>query len=69
MQGNPGQKESPEQGPTAPRLLAPLDLGERVPWMLDRSGEPQWLTVIEVVSDTSYVVLYPNGTADTLTDS
>jgi hypothetical protein len=40
----------------AASLLAPLNVGDRLPWKLDRQGEPQWLTVIEVVSDLSYVI-------------
>ena len=31
-----------------PRLLAPLDVGDRLPWKLDRNRESRWLTVIEV---------------------
>jgi hypothetical protein len=50
-------------------LLARLKLGDQIPWKLDRNGDPQWLTVIEVVSDTSYSVRYPDGTVETLTDS
>src|SRR5438094_45643 len=37
----------------APTLLAPLHIGDRLPWKLDGRGEPQWVTVIEVVSDVS----------------
>lgn len=53
----------------AASLLAPLNVGDRLPWKLDRRGEPQWLTVIEVVSDVSYVVRYPDGTTELLVDS
>jgi hypothetical protein len=53
----------------AASLLAPLNVGDRLPWKLDRSGEPQWLTVIEVVSDVSYVIRYPDGTTELLVDS
>lgn len=53
----------------AARLLAPLHLGDRLPWKLDRHGEPQWLTVIEVVSDVSYMIRYPDGTTELLVDS
>jgi hypothetical protein len=49
--------------------LAPLQVGDRLPWKLDRSGDPQWLTVIEVVSDTSYMVRYPEGMTELLVDS
>jgi hypothetical protein len=50
-------------------LLAPLEVGDRLPWKLDRDGEPQWLTVIGVVSSVSYVVRYPDGTNEFLVDS
>jgi hypothetical protein len=53
----------------AASLLAPLNVGDRLPWKLDRQGEPQWLTVIEVVSDVSYVIRYPDGTTELLVDS
>jgi hypothetical protein len=54
---------------TAPALLAPLHVGDRLPWKLDRRGEPQWVTVIEVVSDVSYLVRYPDGVTQLLVDS
>lgn len=50
-------------------LLAPLQVGERLPWKLNADGEPQWLTVIEVVSSTSYLVEYPDGRTELLTDA
>ena len=50
-------------------LLAPLDVGDRLPWKPNPDGEPQWLTVIEVVSDVSYKVRYPDGTTELLVDS
>ncbi len=50
-------------------LLAPLKVGDRLPWKLDRDGEAQWLTVIEMVSSVSYVVRYPDGTNEFLVDS
>jgi hypothetical protein len=50
-------------------LLAPLRLGDRIPWKLDGSGEPQWLTVTEVIDETTYKVRYPDGTVETLADS
>lgn len=50
-------------------LLAPLKIGDQIPWKLDRNGDPQWLTVTEIISDTSYAVRYPNGKIETLTDS
>jgi len=54
---------------TMSKLLRSLKVGDQLPWKLDRNSEPQWLTVIEVLSDTSYLVRYPDGTVETLTDS
>jgi hypothetical protein len=50
-------------------LVAALKIGDRLPWRLDEDGEPQWLTVIEVVSAVSYLVRYPDGTIELLVDS
>ena len=50
-------------------LLAPLKIGDRIPWRLSADDEPVWLMVIEVLSDDSYLVQYPNGTTESLTDS
>jgi hypothetical protein len=47
----------------------PLTRGDRIPWKLDGSGEPQWLTVTEVIDETTYEVRYPDGTVETLADS
>jgi hypothetical protein len=60
------------QNPGVPRmtgLLAPLKRGDRIPWRLDRSGEPQWLTVTDLIDETSYEVRYPDGALETLVDS
>lgn len=54
---------------TAVTLLAPLEVGDRLPWKLERDGEPQWLTVIDIASDTSYIVRYPDGATELLVDS
>ena len=51
------------------RLLAPLKVGDQLPWKLDSNGEPQWLAVIEVVDRVTYVVRYPDGTVGALVDS
>jgi len=51
------------------QLLAPLGAGDRIPWKLNADGEPQWLTVTEVVGEGSYVVRHPDGRLETLTDS
>ena len=55
--------------PDTPPLLARLRVGDRLPWQLNRHGEPEWVTVIEVVSDASYMVRYPDGKAELLVDS
>ncbi len=51
------------------RLLAPLAVGDRLPWRLAPDGEPQWLIVIEVIDDSSYRVRYPDGASRILVDS
>ncbi len=53
----------------ASALLAPLRVGDRLPWKLDRSGEPQWLTVIAITGAGEYVVRYPSGKTETLRDA
>ena len=50
-------------------LLAPLAVGDRLPWKLDHEGEPQWLVVVDVLSSTSYLVRYPDGSTETFVDS
>jgi hypothetical protein len=51
------------------RLLAPLKVGDQLPWRLDGDGEPQWLIVIDVIDSVTYVVRYPDGTIGALVDS
>lgn len=51
------------------RLLAPLDVGDRLPWRLTRDGEAEWLIVVEVIDELSYRVCYPDGTIRILVDS
>ena len=55
--------------PPAPRLLAPLVVGDRLPWRLTRDGEAEWLIVVEVIDGSSYRVRYPDGTTGILVDS
>ena len=50
-------------------LLAKLEVGDRLPWKLGDDGEPLWLIVAEVLSPTSYLVRYPDGTTEILIDS
>ena len=64
-----GRAMHPPKPDTASTLLAPLHVGDRLPWELDRRGEPQWLTVVEVVNDVSYLVRHPDGKAQLLVDS
>lgn len=52
-----------------PRLLAPLAVGDQLPWRLTRDGEPRWLIVTEVIDDSSYRVRYPDGTTRILVDA
>ena len=54
---------------TAAKALAPLLVGDRLPWKLDNHRQPQWLTVVEVITSTSYIVRYPDGTTELLVDS
>ena len=51
------------------KLLAPLVVGDRLPWKLDRDGQPRWLIVVEVIDPTSYLVRYPDGKTEILVDS
>ena len=51
------------------KLLAPLAVGDQLPWKLDRDGQPQWLVVVEVINSTSYLVRYPDGKTEILVDS
>ena len=64
-----GQAMDSPKPDTASTPLAPLHIGDRLPWKLDRRGEPQWLTVVEVVNDVSYLVRYPGGKTQLLVDS
>ncbi len=56
-------------GSHASKPLAPLAVGDRLPWKLDREGRPRWLVVIDVISATSYLVQYPDGKTEILVDS
>ena len=51
------------------RLLAPLVVGDRLPWRLTRDGDAEWLIVVEVIDDSSYRVRYPDGSTGILVDS
>jgi hypothetical protein len=51
------------------KLLAPLALGDKLPWRLRRDGEPEWLVVVEVIDSSRYRVQYPDGTTSVLVDS
>jgi hypothetical protein len=51
------------------KLLAPLAIGDRLPWKLDREGRPRWLVVVDVISATSYLVQDPDGKTEILVDS
>jgi hypothetical protein len=51
------------------KLLTPLAVDDRLPWKLDREGQPLWLVVVELLSPTSYLVQYPDGKTEILVDS
>jgi hypothetical protein len=51
------------------KLLAALVVGDKLPWKLDRDGQPKWLIVVEVVDSTSCLVRYPDGKTEFLVDS
>jgi hypothetical protein len=53
----------------SPSLLAPLAVGDELPWRLDRNGNPQWLAVVARISADSYLVHYPDGATAVLVDS
>ena len=42
---------------------------DRLPWKLDHDGKPQSLVVVDVLTSTSYLVRYPNGSTEILVDS
>jgi hypothetical protein len=49
--------------------LAALSVGDQIPWKLDASGEPQWLTVVAVEGPGVYLVRDPSGNVERLTDT
>jgi hypothetical protein len=51
------------------KLLAPLAVGDALPWRLRRDGEPEWLVVVEIVDGSRYRVRHPDGTTSVLVDS
>ena len=59
----------PKEGGETRSLLAPLAVGDELPWKLSREGHPQWLVVIEVIGTERYVVEYPDGATQVLVDS
>jgi hypothetical protein len=63
------RENSLSDGSHVSKLLAPLAVGDRLPWKLDREGRPQWLVVVDVLSATSYLVRYPDGKTEILVDS
>jgi hypothetical protein len=54
--------------PTRP-LLAPLAVGDELPWKLAGDGQLQWLVVIDVIGSAGYVVRNPDGATEVLVDS
>lgn len=63
------RRNASPDGSHVSKLLAPLAVGDRLPWKLDREGRPRWLVVVEVISATSYLVQYPDGKTEILVDS
>jgi hypothetical protein len=49
--------------------LGQLSIGDQIPWKLDASGEPQWLTVVAVEGPGVYLVRDPSGNVERLTDA
>jgi len=62
-------KPSEIGGGRSPKLLAPLAVGDTVPWRLRRDGEPEWLVVVEVLEPSRYRVRHPDDTISVLIDS
>jgi hypothetical protein len=58
-----------DEGDSVHPVLAPLSVGDELPWRLDRRGEPQWLLVVDTIGSDSYLVQYPNGRTEILVDS
>jgi hypothetical protein len=63
------RRNASSDGSHRSKLLAPLAVGDRLPWKLDWGGRPRWLVVVEVISATSYLVQYPDGKTEILVDS
>jgi hypothetical protein len=62
-------KHSDIAGAETPELLAPLAIGDELPWRRRWDGELQWLVVVELIDGSSCRVRYPNGTTGVLVDS
>jgi hypothetical protein len=45
-------KRGHEKVREAPRLLAPLRMGDQLRWRLSSGGEPEWLVMIDVIDET-----------------
>jgi hypothetical protein len=57
------------EGQEGLKLLATLDVGDRLPWRLGRDGEPQWLVAVEVPGASRYRLRHPGGTVCEIVDS
>jgi hypothetical protein len=69
LHGKEGSERRPKEGGQTRSLLAPLAVGDELPWKLSREGHPQWLVVIEIIGTDRYVVEYPDGATQVLVDS
>jgi len=68
--GRRGMGKPPDIGNgESAKLLAPLAVGDKLPWRLRRESEPEWLVVVEVIDGSRYRVRYPDGTTCVLVDS
>jgi hypothetical protein len=63
--GTRGERTAREPSP----LLAPLCVGDKLPWRLRPDGEGEWVIVVEVIDESSYRVRYPDGSIGLLVDS
>ena len=64
----PALPESDERQDHNMPLLAPLSIGDRLPWRLV-DGEPTWLIVTAVLGPGVHEVEYPDGSREILLDS
>jgi hypothetical protein len=64
---DPGTRSG--DGSQVTKRLAPLSVGDRLPWKIDEEGEPQWVVIIGAITPRSYLVRYPDRRTEILVDS